>query len=280
MFCGVHTNSIGSTQALLNAITENIYNHLVNFTLEYFGDKQTNQAASQLLFLPESFCPDPRGSIRCTSFPFECIYFVKLNLLRLAPLKSWPGQSSSCTSRGLKTWAWCGAQALRHTHDVYKKPPLVLCSWQVWGEQFISTLGKVPLGLTEPVPLFQAIISGSKVSIETPLTGGQIPSGSMARSKPAAQPYRKLTHNTKLSKAEAQFPSIVLTDLSHQNQGTRVVYLVFICIIPQRRCIFSNIADLDIFFNECSHVNDAELFSDLHYRPRWICMLWYVRKDD
>lgn len=70
----------------------------------------------------------------------------------------------------------------------------------------------------------------------------------MPRSEPAAQPYRKLTHNTKLSKAEAQFPSIVLTDLSHQNQGRRVVYLVFICIIPQRRCIFSNIADLDIFF--------------------------------
>lgn len=92
-----------NTQALLNAITENIYNHLVNCTLEYFGDKQTNQAASQLLFRPESFRPDPRGSIRCTSFPFECIYFVKLNLLRLAPSKSWPSQSSSCTPRGLKS---------------------------------------------------------------------------------------------------------------------------------------------------------------------------------
>lgn len=146
MFCCVHTNSIGSTQALLNAITENIYNHLVNCTLEYFGDKQTNQAASQLLFPPESFRPDLRGSIRCTSFPFHCIYFVKLNLLRLAPLKSWPDESSSCTPRGLKTQGWCGAQALRHAHAVYKKPPLVLCSWQVWGAQFISTLDKVPTG--------------------------------------------------------------------------------------------------------------------------------------
>lgn len=146
MFCCMHTNSTGSTHALLNAITENIYNHLVNCTLEYFGDKQSNQAASQLLFLPDSFRSHPRGSIRCTSFPFERIYFVKLNLLSLAPLKSWPGQSSSCTPRGLKTRARCGAQALRHAHDVYKKPPLVLCSGQVWGAHFISTLDKVPTG--------------------------------------------------------------------------------------------------------------------------------------
>lgn len=36
----VHINSIDYTQALLNGITQNIYNHLVNSTLEYFCDKQ------------------------------------------------------------------------------------------------------------------------------------------------------------------------------------------------------------------------------------------------
>lgn len=174
----VHTNSIGTTQGLLNG-TETIYNHLVNSTLEYFCEKQTNPAASPLLFPAESLGPDPRGLIRCTSFPFEWIYFVKLNLLRLAPLKSWPGQSSSCTPRGLKTRAccWCGAQALQHAHDVYEKPPLVSCSWQVWGTQFISTLDKVPMRFNRGNSSFQVIISVCKVSIETPLTGGQIPSG-------------------------------------------------------------------------------------------------------
>lgn len=153
-----------------------------------FVDTLLIPATSQLI-LPESLCPDPSGLIRCTSFSFEFIYCVKLNYLAgLVPLNSWPGQSNSYTLRRLKTW--CSAQMRRpwRHHDGRAQNPLLLpSSWQVWGAQFITTLDKVPAGCNRANSSFQVIISVRKVSIETPLSGRQIPWGNMARSEPAAQ---------------------------------------------------------------------------------------------
>lgn len=128
------------------------------------------------------------------------------------------------------------------------------------GAQFIITLGKVPTGFNRANSSFLVIISVSKVSIETPLSGGQIASGNMARSEPAAQnsePHKKYL------KLEPHF-----LPLSSQTSPTTIrARVLFICIIPQRRCIFSQTAYPDIFFNGCSRGKDPELFSDLHERP-------------
>lgn len=140
----------------------------------------------------------------------------------------------------------------------------MLCSWHVWGAQFIITLGKGPTGFSRANFSFLVIVSVSKVSIETPLSGGQIPSFNMARSEPAAQ-STDLHKTPNYLKLKPNFHP-----LSSQTSSTRIrARVLFICFIPQRRCIFSKIAYLDIFFNEYSYVNDTELFSDLHYRPWW-----------
>lgn len=112
---------------------------------------------------------------------------------------------------------------------------------------------------------FQVIISVSKVSIETPLSGGQSTWGNMARGRLLLSHIEDLHKMPNYLKLQPDFHL-----LSSQTSPTRIrARMLFICIIPQWRCIFSNIAYLDIFFNEYSHANDAELFSDLHYRPWW-----------